>query len=474
MKHFVLPVLLASLMGSLVPYLACDCFDAPLAVGLLSFDIVVMLLLVQLKRSLVSQIVLAAFPIGILFVGQSSYFVALILFYEVLIWLSYGFSEKNNLKFVLLIFFSIFVFVSNWSLFFESAFSMSLGELWGVAKFFWWGVALFVLVPVVQFLVLFVITRRVLFVSDYALNVRMFAIVLVAAFAVHYAVASVVTWQPVLDFPVYSFFKQQLQPGRETRNTILREDVKRAYSIVSDDELKLDSLRPTVMILAESWGIRKDFRLNDAEFELFKDNKIRLKGLWKRTASFTQSAEFEDFGIKSKASEKTLMKNFQDKGFDTWYVHGFEGAFYGRQSSYDTLGFDHVMFKEQFARDSLSLCPFGNKGFEGVCDSSIVSYIDRLLKDSIPRFIYWTTLDSHPPYVTQKVPDDPMCTDLTEVQCVHEVRIRNSLKHISILANKHPEYQFIIRGDHRPAGVGTPSSFITEFYYGWVPVIVLN
>lgn len=474
MKQFILSVLLASLMGALIPYFVCDYFDAPPVMGLLSFDIFIVMVLSKLKRSLVSQIALAVLPFGILFFGQSSYFVAIILFYEVLIWLSYGFFEKKNLKFVLLMFFSMFVFVSNWSLFFESAFSMSLGELWGVAKFFWWGVALFALAPVVQFFVLFVITRRALFVSDYTLNVRIFAIVLIAAFTVHYAVALVATWQPILDFPVYSFFKQQLQPGRETRSTILREDIKRAYSIVSEDELKLDSLRPTVMILAESWGVRKDFKLNDAEFDVFKDNKIRLKGLWKRTASFTQSAEFEDFGLKSKTSEKTLMKNLQDKGFDTWYVHGFEGAFYGRQSSYDTLGFDHVMFKEQFARDSLSLCPFGNKGFEGVCDSSIVSYIDRLLMDSPPKFIYWTTLDSHPPYVTQKVPEDPMCSGLSDIECVHGFRIRNTLKYISILANKHPEYQFIIRGDHRPAGVGTPSSFITEFYYGWVPVIVLN
>lgn len=474
MKRFVLSILIASLMGSLVPYLACDYFDAVLPVGVLSFDILSIILLFLVKRPIRFQLVLAVLPLCVLFLGTSSYFILLMCFYEILVWLSYWVLTKNVLRISLCLAISAFVFVANWSLFFESAFSMSLGELWGVAKFFWWGIALFVFVPVFQTSIQLLITRQSFIKSGLSLQLWFSVVFIGGVLLLHVVAGRVIPWQPVLDFPVYSFFKQQLQPGRETRSTILREDIKRAYSIVSEDELKLDSLRPIVMILAESWGVRKDFKLNDAEFDVFKENQIRLKGLWKRTASFTQSAEFEDFGLKSKASEKTLMKNFQDKGFDTWYVHGFEGAFYGRQSSYDTLGFDHVMFKEQFARDSLSLCPFGNKGFEGVCDSSIVSYIDRLLMDSPPKFIYWTTLDSHPPYVTQKVPDDPMCTDLTEVQCVHEVRIRNSLKHISILANKHPEYQFIIRGDHRPAGIGTPSSFITEFYYGWVPVIVLN
>ena len=168
------------------------------------------------------------------------------------------------------------------------------------------------------------------------------------------------------------------------------------------------------------------------------------------------------------------MERYAAAGYETWYVHGFDGKFYGREQNYDSLGFRNVKFNQDLAAEGLSQCHWGNVGFEGICDSSMVVYLERLLSDSVTRFVYWTTLDSHPPYDTQKRPESEICKGMNDVECIHAVRIRHTLEGIAYLAKRHPEYRFVVRGDHRPMGALTATSFITSFYHLWVPMVVLN
>jgi hypothetical protein len=51
---------------------------------------------------------------------------------------------------------------------------------------------------------------------------------------------------------------------------------------------------------------------------------------------------------------------------------------------------------------------------------------------------------------------------------------QGTMQRLALLANKNPNYRFVIRGDHRPMGSLVPSGFVQSFYYKWVPIILLN
>lgn len=470
--YLLLRLLVAAVIVPALPFAACGLFDSLWIPGVASFDILIFFTILSLKQSLRLWLLISVLSIAGIFFTDSPYVIATIVFYLFVLWGAY-FSYARKGLFVCVV---AFVSIACWSLFFESAFAMSLIELWGIAKFFWWGIVAFIVIPVAQVAGCFLFSKELLCVKrDFSLPARKMILLVIVLFGAHYALNDLPQIR-ALDFSVYSFFKQQLQPGRISHSSYLQKDAVDLYEIADDNKVALDNIYPTVMILVESWGVRKDLSLNEDEFKVFEQNEIKFKGLWKRNASFTQAAEWEDFGMNRELKNgKTLMERYREQSFDTWYLHGYDGDFYKRNSSYDTLGFSHIKFKEELAKESVQQCFWGNEDFEGLCDSSIANYIDVLLQDSIPKFIYWTTLDSHPPYATQKRPNSPICNDIgDDVACIHAVRIRNTLQAISNLASKHPEYRFILRGDHRPMGTLTSNSFITSFYWGWVPVIVLN
>ncbi|MCQ2102499.1 MAG: sulfatase-like hydrolase/transferase [Fibrobacter sp.] len=472
----VIQCIIAAIVVSLLPLVACSIFDSIWVPGVVCFDIVLLLVVFFQKKLFAFRILLSVFLIVVLFATDSPYILATILFYLIVLWVAYFSFFNRVLSLIFFICCILFVSIADWSLFVESAFAMSLSELWGVARFFWWGIVAFIVVPVVQVAGCFLFSKELLCVKrDLSSLARKMILLVIALFGAHYALNDLPQIR-VLDFSVYSFFKQQLQPGRISHSTYLQKDALDTFKIGDEKIIAVDSVCPTVMILVESWGVRKNLELNIIEFEVFNQNNVQFKGLWKRNASFTQAAEWEDFGMNRNLKKgKTLMEHYQNQSYDTWYLHGYDGNFYERNSSYDTLGFAHIKFREELAKENVEQCFWGNEDFEGLCDSSIANYIDVLLQDSVPKFIYWTTLDSHPPYATQKRPNSPICNDIgDDVACIHAVRIRNTLQAISNLASKHPEYRFILRGDHRPMGTLTSNSFITSFYWGWVPIIVLN
>ena len=198
-------------------------------------------------------------------------------------------------------------------------------------------------------------------------------------------------------------------------------------------------------------------------------------GLYFRHASHTQGAEWEDFNTPGgNVKSESVPVKFKADGLQTWYLHGYDGSFYERNQNYAKFGFDSLLFKDDLDRRRLSSCKYG---FTGICDSAIISYMDSLLADSVPKFIYWTTLDSHPPYEKATVKEKSSACkslELSDIDCTFFTLQENTAKNIAWLANRHPEYTFVIRGDHRPMGSATDASFVQSFYFKWVPLIILN
>ena len=104
----------------------------------------------------------------------------------------------------------------------------------------------------------------------------------------------------------------------------------------------------------------------------------------------------------------------------------------------------------------------------------MINLIDSILYRPGDKFVFWTTLDSHPPYNGNLIlPSGSIfCKNLTisDKVCVYLSLVDNTLRKIAYLAQKHPDYQFVIRGDHRPMATIDPN----DYYYAWVPMIILN
>lgn len=467
-------ILFVAILAAFPSFLAINFFDAPVLHGFISFDIFFLSLLLLRKRSnLLWQIPLSVSIFLFAFWENTiaAYMVGFV--YFIAIWLFCWFECISKVKLLFWILSSLFVIVSDWSIFFESAFSITLGDLLGIAKFYWWGVPLFFMVPLLQM-------GTILYFFRFAIRKReriptwavFFALSLLLG--INFILGHVQKRITMLDFPLYSFFEQQTSPSRISHNVYLQADIKRHYRIIHEKELMVDSIQPTIMILVESWGVRKNFTLNDSDFNFFSKKNVKLFGIRERLNSYTQGAEWEDFKTPNGiANDSSPIALYGKEKYQTWYLHGYDGDFYDREKNYPRLGFDSLKFKNEFINKGLRTC---NYGFTGICDSAMSRYVELVMSDSVKKFIYWTTLDSHPPYETQSLIKNDFCKsqNLSKIECIHETRIRHTLKQIASLAEKYPKYRFIVQGDHRPMGSLAESDFVQSFYYRWVPVIVLN
>ncbi|MBP5768262.1 MAG: hypothetical protein J6W51_04030 [Fibrobacter sp.] len=166
-----------------------------------------------------------------------------------------------------------------------------------------------------------------------------------------------------------------------------------------------------------------------------------------------------------------LMHLLKKNHIESWYMHGYDETFYSRNEKYNQFGFDSLLFIDQFKERNAKLCSYG---FEGICDSSVINIIDSILYRPGDKFVYWTTLDSHPPYNGNLLlqSNSILCKDTVHSNnmCVYLSLVENTLTKIAQLAQKHPDYQFVIRGDHRPMATINAD----DFYYAWVPIIIIN
>ena len=292
----------------------------------------------------------------------------------------------------------------------------------------------------------------------------------------NFSISALQLKQPILDFSVKKWMWQLCTPGIIGHNLYLQEDIKAAYPVWEKEKAVItDFSKPTVVVLIESFGVNKSMAYTDSLLALYKNSKVSFIGLFPRDAAHTQGAEWEDFGApQGSLNEKIVPQQFKANGLETWFLHGYDGDFYERDENYDKFGFDHLLFKKDFEERNFSSCQYG---FKGICDSSVAVFIDSLLADSLPKFIYWTTLDAHPPYEFAKIREKSIACEslaLSDVDCTYFTLQQNTARYLVRLAQKYPNYRFVIRGDHRPMGSLEQSDFVQSFYFRWVPLVILN
>lgn len=472
MVRLIARIAFVSILVAFFPFVGSNFFDAPVLHGFISFDTLLVSLLFFQKGRLIGQIPLTVSAFLLAFWGDSLISYSAGFSYLAIVWIFYWLKNFPKAKLIFWGAFTLFIMIADWSLFFESSFAMSLRDLFGLARFYWWGLLLFFAIPLLQSVLAWWFFRPAIR-KGAGLPLTVIIAVLGLFLGADAIFGKIQQRVAFLDFPLGSFLEQRLLPGKTSRNIYLQADIKRHFNIIHPEELRLDSIRPTVMVLVESWGVRKDFALNDSEFCLFPKEAVTLFGIRERERSYTQGAEWEDFRTPKGKGPSGLLRRYKGESYQVWYLHGYDENFYDRKTGYPPLGFDSLKFRSFFEAEGFAVCDYG---FRGICDSAMLAYVDSRISEPAKKFIYWTTLDSHPPYEIQNSIATDFCRrqNLSKIECSHATRIRNTLGNIAKLVERHPEYRFIIQGDHRPMGSLSERDFVQEFYYRWVPVIVLN
>ncbi len=466
------------ILAAILPFVAMQFFDSPQLHGVFSADVFFLLLLLALPHGKIlwkMPFVVAAAVFAIVSNSVDAYTVLGV--YLLMIFASAVIPRKR--KFLMPIFgaFSLLFFVADCGNFFYSTFVLTLPDVWGLAKFYWWGPILFFAVPLFQISLEFLFARKILWGANRLelSHVSVFAIMAISLL-LNFGINRLQQRQPIMDFAAQKWFWQLCTPGIIGQNPYLQEDIKAVFPVWRHGKTVVDDYaHGTVMVLVESYGVNKSLAYTDSLLSPFDGTNAQFRGLYPRDAGHTQGAEWEDFLAPGGTVRDTpLPQRFKDGGLQTWYIHGYNGDFYEREANYAKFGFDSLLFRGDFKSRGLSSCQYG---FRGICDSSIIGFLDSVLADSVPKFIYWTTLDAHPPYELASLAEkSSVCRSLSlsNVDCTYFTLQQNTMRHVASLASRHPDYRFVVRGDHRPMGSLEQSDFVQSFYFRWVPLVILN
>lgn len=177
--------------------------------------------------------------------------------------------------------------------------------------------------------------------------------------------------------------------------------------------------------------------------------------------------------ISQQEADSCLPTLLSNLGYKTSAYHGYSAGFFDRIRLYKELGFEERLFANELITYEGLSARCGFLIFEGLCDSEIISVIDKKLSNSNEKeFIYWLTLNGHqpvkgPPARGTFVSCDGMRLD----KSVHCWTIQHAqVVFISLLEviNKHQNTMLIIVGDHSPGGLGL------NFSSDYVPSIVIK
>ena len=472
--YFILP----SFVGAFFAYMACRIYDSPLLHGILSADVFFFMVLLLLPRGQFLLKMPFAVLICVLAVLTNSIDAYVTMgMYLFMIFVTAAIPRRRLFLLLVYEFFAVLFVVADAENFFFYSVLLTLPDAWDLAKFFWWGPPLFVIVPsfIVSLELLF--AHKILWGKNRVEISHKIGFILVASAVIaSFGINKLHPQQPLMDYAMQKWFMQLCSPEIARHSTLLRDDIKAVYPVWEKDKPVVDDFsKPTVMILVESYGVKKSVDQAKALLSPFVYSNFRFLGLYPREASHTQGAEWEDFGtVRGKIRETPLPQKFREHHLQTWYVHGYDSEFYSRGENYAKFGFDKMLFKEDFEKIGLPGC---RNGFVGICDSAMIMFIDSLLTDKVPKFVYWTTLDAHPFYDWSGMFEKSyFCKifSLPDVDCTYFTLQENTLRLIARLAAKHPEYRFIIRGDHRPMVSLEQTDFVQSFYFRWVPLIILN
>ncbi|WP_295860286.1 sulfatase-like hydrolase/transferase [uncultured Fibrobacter sp.] len=472
-------LLFASLLASFGCFIAFDYFATPTLHGIINGDVLLFLLVLSQPQKK------GKFKLFLLLAGVASFF-----FFNPVIGICVVFATAVSFirrdiawpSIVPIGVFFLFSIVADCTIFFKDSFMMNFAQIWEVCSFFWWGAILFFLVPLGYTTVVIWFARKSLWGTNrLILNPLLFVALALFVLIANIGVTSLQSRMLLVDFPIYRCFRdynvyKPFDGVDVTESKIsgedLSENTKKVFEIW--DSTKGTIKKKSVFVLVESYGVHKDTTIaKHMIYEPFKDTHITFSGILSRHAAHTQGAELEDLGNVNyyDSSETPMLTSMRAENVESFFLHGYLGSFYSRSEKYKSFGFDSLLFINELRSMGAKTCRYG---FEGICDSSITSFIDSILHEPGDKFVFWTTLDSHPPYKSNLILPgySVFCKNInvSEEECTYYSLIENTLKRVAALAQRHPDYQFVIRGDHRPMGTIDPD----DYYFAWVPMIILN
>lgn len=227
-----------------------------------------------------------------------------------------------------------------------------------------------------------------------------------------------------------------------------------------------------VLVLVESWGMLQNQGLAGELTAPYADPRIAsaydvrfgtvpFDGLTVPGEARELCHSHIGFGIvriSASDSDACLPGTLEEKGYETYAVHGYVGGMFQRASWYRNIGFEQMTFKPDLQKLGLPVCP---GAFPGICDASIAPWIgDQLERGNAatPKFIYWVTLNSHIPVpLHPNLPADSICATQAAlsgsgalcswfrlVLSVHE-----SVAQLALREEARPTV-FVVVGDHSP------------------------
>ncbi len=158
---------------------------------------------------------------------------------------------------------------------------------------------------------------------------------------------------------------------------------------------------------------------------------------------------------------KTLPERMREKGYHTLFLHGYERDFFNRGDHYPAMGFDKIVFMEDFPTRY-------KRGLWGVSDTDVLESALILNKKQPQTFTFIITVSMHPPYETtlpNKIYSDPADEKESYINAAAEFdagleRFDKYLPNDSLV---------ILYGDHNAPDVGALHTPLIMWYKGDKP-----
>lgn len=139
----------------------------------------------------------------------------------------------------------------------------------------------------------------------------------------------------------------------------------------------------------------------------------------------------------------------RDRGYETYGLHGYNREFYARAALWSRFGFQHELFRNEFA--GAHECP---GPFRGVCDTDLIQRgVSILDGDRDRRFVYLLTLSSHEPLSSGL--RLPVSRYFRDIPATHTTQLitRHALSDLMVALVTAPTAQctwVYVSGDHQP------------------------
>lgn len=174
--------------------------------------------------------------------------------------------------------------------------------------------------------------------------------------------------------------------------------------------------------------------------------------------------------VQDKEFINCLPSQLREQGYDTYSVHGAAGSLYDRTRWYPLIGFNHVLFKEDFAaaRDC--------KSFSGKCDYDLFEPIADIIFSKQKVMLYWLTLNTHAPYDDKLFVDGFDCQDFSLKEgseaCLNFKQQYQFFYRLSeyVQDNRMKNVEVYIVGDHAPPIMSLKDNYsvFEDFDVSWI------